>query len=250
MSDNSAIEYRAFVVSFVNELTQKEIYQVAFIYDVKDEVDKYPSAGLDVFATLERKGVFSQRDVAGLLHIARFINRMDLVRRVDTFTKQVKKRGHRIRKKSKSKSTLPISKEHQLLEQAIETMIKQTTILGNQITLLQKTLQKCDTEVIFKEGRELVQQSSDIAENLSSSLTQVKKDLDLSKVDAVKYEGSQYEYEELCADMGVNTSTSDSLIQVKRDQDLSKLDDVKNEGSQYEDDDVYADIHQVRFLPR
>ena len=109
-------------------------------------------------------------------------------------------RGRGIRKKIKTKTPSSTSKEQRLLEQAIETMVKQMTVLENQITLLRKTLQKCDAKATLEEGRELVQQSSDISENLASSLSQVKKELDLSTVGVVKSEGSQYEeiYGDMC----------------------------------------------------
>ena len=71
MSDS---EYRAFVVSFVDELSPEEICKVALVYGTKSvDVKSFGLAGLGLFASLESLGIFSQSHAEGLIDVAKSI---------------------------------------------------------------------------------------------------------------------------------------------------------------------------------
>ena len=179
MSDS---EYRAFVVSFVDELTPEEVYNIALVYGIKNvDIKSFGLAGLGLFASLESLGIFSQSRAEGLIDVAKSINRYDLVRKVEAFIQHPKKGDSYGTSKKKpeergKKNASSPSKEFQLLEQAFETMNRQVEVLRRQINQLQSTLQKSDGEAV-EGGKEIVHYSGDIAEDLAINLNRIDKEL-------------------------------------------------------------------------
>lgn len=185
MSDNidlHALEYRSFVVSFANNLTAEEVYEVAYIWLSKyGDVSKYkPTSkpricGLDVLATLECRRIFSRDNISGLVDIAKKINRYDLVDDVEAFIKKTKGSRHGMKHNIKKKES-SLSEERQELQRTFETMVTQMAVLEQHISLLHKTLQKSDIEII-DDGMEIVQHSGDIAQALATNLNSAYKKL-------------------------------------------------------------------------
>lgn len=148
MSDNSdflaTIEFRDFVANFAKQLAAEEVYEVAYVWlqkrgDVEKFspscCDKQKACGLELFAKLECSGVFSRKDVSGLREIAKRINRTDLVKSVDAYTKETKKK----RKTNETRCTKKKdSEERQQLENTFETLVVQMAVLEQHISLLQK----------------------------------------------------------------------------------------------------------------
>ena len=188
MSDNSdflaTIEFRDFVANFAEQLAAEEVYEVAYVWlqkrgDVEKFspscCDKQKACGLELFAKLECSGVFSRKDVSRLREIAKRINRTDLVKSVDAYAKETKKK----RKTNETKCTKKKdSEERQELENTFETLVVQMAVLEQHISLLQKMLcqQKTDVE-LRDEGLEIIEHSSEIAQKLALKLSQVHKNL-------------------------------------------------------------------------
>ena len=180
----ATVEFRDFIASFAKELAAEEVYQVAYVWlQKRGDVDLFspsckPNAcGLELFAKLECSGVFSRKDLSGLRDIAKRINRSDLVEKVDAFTKGAisKKKRRTSEKKCLQKKS---SEERQELERTFESMVVQMAVLEQHISLLQRTLcqQKTDSE-LMDEGLEIIEHSSEIAQNLALKLSQVQKRL-------------------------------------------------------------------------
>ena len=187
MSDNcdflAPIEFRDFIASFANELAAEEVYHVAYVWlQKRGDVDlflpscKPKACGLELFAKLECSGVFSIKDLSGLREIAKRINRSDLVEKVDAFTKDASKKKRRTsEKKCQQKKS---SEERQELERTFESMVVQMVVLEQHISLLQRTLcQQITDSELMDEGLEIIEHSSEIAQNLALNLSQVQKRL-------------------------------------------------------------------------
>ena len=98
------------------------------------------------------------------------INRIDLVKRIETYKKKQKKgdnsyHGTKCTKKSDS------SEKRQRLEQTFEVMVTQMAFLEQQLSLLQSTLQ----ENLLDEGMEIVQHSGTIMQQLATNLTTLQE---------------------------------------------------------------------------
>lgn len=181
MSDNvdtNAIVYRALVASVARELTRPEIYEVAFIWlKGKGDISKYsPSeqnvCALELFASLECLGVFSFKNVSGLLEIAKTVHRNDLVKKIEAYKKKKGDNSYGTRYTKKRGSAR--SEERQHLEHTFEVMVTQMAFLEQQLGLLQSTLQK-KTDSLLDEGMEIVQNSGSIVQELATNLTTVQK---------------------------------------------------------------------------
>lgn len=189
MSDNCCfltIDNRAFVTSFAQELSPEEVYQVAYVWLQKaSDIDQFaPScktraSNLELFAKLERLGIFSSNDVSGLKNIAKKINRSDLVEKVDAFTKDMKKKWKNSESKSETKSVKrKDSDERKELEKTFETMVVLIATLEQHISLIQKTLCQQTTDIeLVEESKELIEHSSEFAQQLALNLSQAQKRL-------------------------------------------------------------------------
>ena len=179
MSDNldtNRIAYRALVASVANELTSKEIYQVAYVWlKGNGDISKYsPSekgCGLELFACLECLGRFSFKNTDGLLDIVKSIKRNDLVKKIETYKKKEKKGENSYGTKCTKKRDSTRSEERQCLEQTFEVMVAQMAFLEQQLSLLQNTLQ----ENLLDEGMVIVQHSGAIMHQLATNLTKVQE---------------------------------------------------------------------------
>ena len=179
MSDNvdtNSIVYRALVASVANELTSKEIYQVAYVWlKGNGDISKYsPSektCGLELFACLECLGLFSSKNTDGLLEILKSINRNDLAKKIETYKKKQKKGENIYETKCTKKRDSTRSKERQHLEQTFEVMVTQMAFLEQQLSLLQSTLQ----ENLLDEGMVIVQHSGAIMQQLATNLATVQE---------------------------------------------------------------------------
>lgn len=155
----AAIEYRAFVVAFVKELSAEEIYEIAFIWlrgrgdcSVYKPSSKSRSCGLELFATLEYFGTFSRKNIDGLINIAKRINRYDLVDRVSDF----KKKSKNYLTKTTKKIISSASEERRELKFTFEKMVVDAAVLEKYISLLQDILQSSDDTHVLDEGTEIV----------------------------------------------------------------------------------------------
>ena len=107
MTDTQAIAYRRMVTSLARELSTEEVKQVAYIRLTGEEsISKYTSnpptaSGLDLLATLERLGVFSQKNTQHLVDIAKDVNRHDLVKKVEDYRKNAPNAVRYTRKKQR-----------------------------------------------------------------------------------------------------------------------------------------------------
>ena len=180
MSDN-AIEYRALVASFSQQLTAEETYHVAYIWLTgKEDTSKYsPSSnpnvcGLEIFAKLERHGIFSRHKIEGLVEIAKNLNRYDLVEKVNAYKK---KKGESYGTRYAKTKASTRSEERQHFEQTFEVMVTQMAVLEQQLSLLQTILrQKTDIELL-DEGMDVIEKSGTTAHELASKLSTVKNKL-------------------------------------------------------------------------
>ena len=181
--DTSTIVYRALVASIARQLSDEEIYEVAYVWlQGKGDISRYnPSGkgcGLELFARLECLGLFSSKNTDGLLEIVKSINRNDLVKKIQTYKKKQKKgekNSYGTRCTENKDSTL--SEERQRLEHSFEVMVTQMAVLEQQLSLLQITLQ----DNLLDEGMVIVQHSGDIMQQLATSLTKVQEKFTSSK---------------------------------------------------------------------
>lgn len=184
MSDNvdrHAIEYRALVASFSKELTAEETYHAAYIWLTgKEDTSKYsPSSnsnvcGLEIFAKLERHGIFSRQKIEGLVEIAKRLNRYDLVDKVNAYKK---KKGESYGTRYAKTKASTRSEERQYFEQTFEVMVTQMAVLEQQLSLLQTILrQKTDIELL-DEGMDIIEKSGTTVHELASKLSTVKNKL-------------------------------------------------------------------------
>ena len=173
----NAIVYRAFVASIAKELTQEEIYEVAYIWlNGEREISKYrqKGCGLELFARLECLGLFSLKNTDGLLEIVKYINRNDLVKKIETYKKKQKKGDNSYGTRFTKKRDSTHSEKRHHLEQTFEVMVTQMAFLEQQLSLLQSTLQK-KTDSLLDEGMEIVQNSGAIVQELATNLTTIQK---------------------------------------------------------------------------
>lgn len=95
--------------------------------------------------------------------------------KVDAFTKEMKKKWRASETKSVKRKD---SEERKELEKTFEIMVVQMAALEQHISLLQKTLCEQKTEVeLMDEGKELVEHSSEIAQQLALNLSQTQQKL-------------------------------------------------------------------------
>ena len=142
MTDTQAIAYRRMVASLARELSAEEVKEVAYIrLTGVESISKYTSnppiaSGLDLLATLERLGVFSQKNTEGLVDIAKDVNRHDLAKKVENYRKYPSKAVKCTKKKQRGL----LSEERQHLEDTFELMVTQFAVLEQHVSLLQRAL--------------------------------------------------------------------------------------------------------------
>ena len=178
VSDTNAIVYRALVASIAKKLTCEEIYEVAFIWlKGKRDISNYmystseKGCGLELFADLECLGLFSFKNIDGLLEIVKSIKRNDLVKRIETYKKKQKKGDNSYGTRCTKERDLTHSEERQHLEQSFKFIVIQMASLEQQLSLLQSTLQ----ENLMDKGMEILQHSGAIMQELATNLTTEQK---------------------------------------------------------------------------
>ena len=174
-----AIDFRTFLVSFVRRLEAEEVYEVAVIWlQGKRDVSAYaPSnehrkCGLELFTMLECQRVFSWKNIDGLKDIAKRINRFDLVDEVKDF---IKKKGKTCGTRYTKKKSF--SEERQHLEKAFESIVTETAVLQQHISLLHRALEGSDGVGTIDEGIVIVENLTAITTRLASQLSDVQKKL-------------------------------------------------------------------------
>ena len=162
MSDG--IEYRRMVGSIARKLSAKERHQIAYINSI-DPMENV--TGIDLLARLEWLGVFSQKNIDGLLDTAKIINRFDLVDDINHYRKKAKTSNLKQGKKTPQKGTT-LSAERQELEDTLEMLVNNTAVLEQHLSMLKRTLDgEGDPE---DEGIEIVRHIRESAHGLASDL--------------------------------------------------------------------------------
>ena len=175
--DSLVLEYRKFVAWFAKQLKVEEIYEVAFIWlrnrgDISIYEPKEKPCGLKLFVALECLGIFSWREMVGLVEIAKSVNRFDLVKNVESFTK---KNGRSCGKRYSKKRDSSEIEERRQLETAHERMVLKSTELEVCISDLQTVLRKRD--LATDDGVRVVLSAEAIAKGLAAELDAVWTEL-------------------------------------------------------------------------
>lgn len=175
--DTNRLAYRKLVGAIAKELTREEIYYVAFLFlDGKGDISKYSVSeqnvcGLELFACLEGLGVFSFKNIDGLLQVVKSLNRNDLVEKIEAYKKKQKKGDNSYEAKCTKKRDSTRSERRQYLEETFELMVTQMVCLEQQLSLLQGTLQENQLD----EGMVIAQNSGVIMKQLATTLTKAQK---------------------------------------------------------------------------
>ena len=174
MNNTQAIAYRRMVASLARQLSAEEVKVIAFIRLAGVEsVCKYSSnpptaSGLDLLATLERLGMFSQKNPKGLVDIAKDVNRHDLVEKVEDYRRNTSSAVKYTRKKRRD---LP-SEERQQLEEAFELMVTQFAVLEQNVTLVQRALNEEQDDAL-----EVLRHTAVVVKEMGSKLSDAHKRL-------------------------------------------------------------------------
>lgn len=172
MTDSQGIAYRRMVASLARELSAEEVKEIAYIrLTGVESISKYttdpPTAsGFDLLATLERLGVFSQKNTEGLVDIAKDVNRYDLVIKVENYRTNPPKAVKSVKKKPRG---LP-SEERQQLEETFEMIVTQFFALEHHVSLLQHTLDGEQDEDALEVLRAMVMMVQDLESKMKDKL--------------------------------------------------------------------------------
>ena len=172
------IEYRRLVSSVAAHLSPEEVERIAFIrltglestkHDASEPMEPNASA-ISILATLERQGVFSARNIDGLMEIAKDVNRHDLMRKIETYKKtrsQAVKCGKSKAWKTAEKQP---SKERKQLEEMYEMIVTRFAFLEQQVSLIPRLL---DGEGDLRdEGTMILRSVKHVAEELATRVNE------------------------------------------------------------------------------
>ena len=140
------VAFRRLVCDFSKRFSKEERQDIVYIR-LHECRERYRDASnLDVLSKLEMCGVFSPSDPAGLIDVAKDINRSDLVNLVKDFMKNQKSKGNE--KKSKRKSANKVEKTNELcdeemarLRREVEMTLSQTSALAPHMDTLQRAVE-------------------------------------------------------------------------------------------------------------
>ena len=156
------VAFRRLVYNFSQQFSKEECEAIVYIR-LHECRERYRDASkLDVLSKLEMCGVFSPSDPAGLIDVAKDINRSDLVNLVKDFMKNQRSKGNE--KKSKRKSANKVEKTNELCDEEmarlrppVEVTLSQTSALAQLVDTLQRAVESRErqkaTEASQKTGR-------------------------------------------------------------------------------------------------
>ena len=157
-SNAQCLEFRRLVYNFSQQFSKEECQVIAYIrlYECREQYRD--ASNLVVLSKLEMCGVFSPGNSAGLIDVAKDIDRPDLVNLVKDFMKLKSKE-----KKSKRKIANKVEKTNELcdkeprLRPAVEVTLSQTSALAQLVDTLQRAVESRErqkaTEASQKTGR-------------------------------------------------------------------------------------------------
>ena len=128
------VSYRRFISSFANKLRAGEAEQIAFIWNVSTE---YSADGaFRLLLKLERQNVFSFENPSGLIEVAKYVGREDLVQSVKEYVKLHHRPMQRSSKYVGINPVPTLSEERQHLENVHDALVSKYVDLEN---MFQKT---------------------------------------------------------------------------------------------------------------
>ena len=168
-SDYERVSYRRLLSSFAEELDEKSVKKLSYIYCRDSNIDcSEKGAAFDLLLKIERLGHFSYENKTCLIQIAEDAGRSDWEK---TFRESARVPPALPPARSSRSTSIP-SKERQYLEDVHDAILEKCVALEERF---QETWQK-DT-VTKEEGLKLLRKAEKIARELQSAVEKGKKEL-------------------------------------------------------------------------
>ena len=183
-TDAQCFVFRQLVYNFSQKLSKEECQAIVYIR-LHDCRERYRDASnLDVLSKLEMCGVFSPSNPAGLIDVAKHINRSDLVNWVKDFMKNQRSKSKE-KKSKRTESANKVEKTNELCDEemerlrpAVEVTLSQTSALAQLVDRLQRAVESRErpkaTEASQEAGRvgnKLVEHLEKVQEALESHIS-------------------------------------------------------------------------------
>ena len=148
------LAFRQLVYNFLQRLSREECRAIVYIR-LYEYCEQYRDASaLDVLSKLEMCGAFSPGNPAGLIDVAKDINRSDLVNMVNDFMK-IEKMKAKTNKGSTLVNTNESSDEEMVqLQSTMEMTLSQALILAQQVDILQRAIVSRDRQTATDASRD------------------------------------------------------------------------------------------------
>ena len=166
------VAFGRLVYSISQQFSEEECQAIVLIR-LHECREQYKDAStLNVLSKLEMCGVFSPSNPAGLIDIARDVNRADVVKQVKAFIKNQKSKTDK-EKKSKGKTINQVEKTHELyneemtqLRPTVEVALSQAAVLKQQLDILQQTLVSKQRQTAAEANKEAGRAVKELTESL------------------------------------------------------------------------------------
>ena len=169
--DAQCLAFRRLVCNFSQQLSREECQRIAYIRLHECREQYRDASSLDVLSKLEMRGVFSFGDSAGLIEVAKDINRSDLVNMVKDFMKNQRSKSKE--KKSKRKSANKVEKTNDLCDEemkqlgpAVEMTLSQTSALALLVDRLQRAIALRERQKATEASQEAGRTVKELSEHL------------------------------------------------------------------------------------
>lgn len=169
--DAQCLAFRRLVCNFSQQLSREECQRIAYIRLHECREQYRDATSLDVLSKLEMRGVFSLGDSAGLIEVAKDINRSDLVNLVKDFMKNQRSKSKE--KKSKRKSANKVEKTNDLCDEemkrlgpAVEMTLSQTSALALLVDRLQRAIALRERQKATEASQEAGRTVKELSEHL------------------------------------------------------------------------------------
>lgn len=169
--DVQCLAFRRLVCNFSQQLSREECQRIAYIRLHECREQYRDASSLDVLSKLEMRGVFSFGDSAGLIEVAKDINRSDLVNMVKDFMKNQRSKSKE--KKSKRKSANKVEKTNDLCDEEmkqlgpeVEMTLSQTSALALLVDRLQRAIALRERQKATEASQEAGRTVKELSEHL------------------------------------------------------------------------------------
>lgn len=177
-SNSQFLAFRRFIYNLSKKLSTDEVQAIVYIH-FYDQKDLYQSAtALEIFCKLESKGIITSSNPDKLVELMKDLRRNDLVSEVSHFLKK-KKLKPKSSSLGRSQTSIVVdhgeSENDLLLRNTIEAALVQSTVLLQQMELLQTAIsgRKIDRNEVKEVVIEAAQTSEALAERLRKAEVRV-----------------------------------------------------------------------------